>query len=178
MSKWLSSQEVFNCNNTVTNIISKMENYFAAKKQYVNPDLLNLSAKDIDLIDKYPNLFFKCSPKRILLVKWIVDETENFFKDDGASAVFLDNLYTFLRGCFKTHSLNKENLQKLFQTEKILEYETFVLIRDNALKDYKRYYNSNKNSVFLSRPKPEVEEIKKSLQLAKEDLCNQADIKL
>ncbi|MDH7578820.1 MAG: sigma factor-like helix-turn-helix DNA-binding protein [Bacillota bacterium] len=147
MLNCFSLKEVLSDNKTITNIILKMENYFATRHAYVTFDTLNFSDKEIAIINKYPKIFFKCTPKRILLVKWIIDETENLFRDNNASAIFLEKLYDFLRNRFKTYSFNRHNLQELFSMDNILEYDAFVSVRNTVLNEYNKFYNTTRNRV-------------------------------
>jgi len=150
MLEFLSSKEILKQNKIITDIIYEMENYFAANQKYVDLDAMKFSYKCINAIDKYPNIFFKCSVRRIVLTKWVVDETENFFRCNKTSVIHLHDLHRFLRKCFKTHRFNRENLQNLFHTKDILEYEAFTSVRDDVLRDYNQYFREGTKSVSLN----------------------------
>lgn len=152
MSKWLSKRDLSRY-NAIKKLIEKMENYFIVKQKYVTYKALDLSDKETVLIDEYSDIFFKCSPTRYVLVKWIVDETENFFRKNNASAVNLDKLYYFLRNRFKTGTFNKYNLQKLFKAGTILEYSSFVSVRNTVLSEYKRFHSESKDIAIASELK-------------------------
>lgn len=127
--------------SVIVNIISEMEYYFAKNQQAVNLNCIDFNERDIEIINNYPNLFFKCSPKRVVLTKWIIDETNNFFKHINADVIEINELYLFLREHFNTYSFNKENLQNLFNTRDRLEYIVFIQIMENVLRDYEQYTN-------------------------------------
>ncbi len=127
------------CQKLINNIVIKMEAYYSPFKKYIDIDVLGFSEHEIEVINNNPKIFFKCTAKRTLLVKWILDETEKYFTKSSAKTVHFWQLYDFLRSSFKTRTLNVNNLKKLFKIDNFLEYDEFIKIRDNLLEKNNKY---------------------------------------
>ena len=68
-------------------LIMKVEKYFSSNRSFIpvapcdKPVLWEgLSNSDIQIINENPNLFYKCSARRFVLVKWIIDEINRLFE--------------------------------------------------------------------------------------------------
>ena len=126
--------------NQITKIITKMEEYFAIEQKYISL-YNNFSSEEIEIIDDNPAIFFKCTSKRVVLVKWIVQEVENYFNTQNISYIFLDNLYNFLRTRFMVNNFNRSNFLELFKVKNILRFSDFVVIKNKTIKEYRKYHD-------------------------------------
>ena len=71
----------------IVSLITRVERYFSSNRSFIPVDSCDepvfwegLTDSDIQIINKNPNLFYKCSAKRFVLVKWIIDEINCLFK--------------------------------------------------------------------------------------------------
>lgn len=148
---------------TISRLINLMENSYANNQRYVTLKDLNLFRKEIDIINANPILFFKCSSTRMVLTKWIIDETEELFIRNQYKALSVDYIYNKLRDNFKTLAFNRSNLQRLFCADKVLDYYTFIPVRNSVRDIYNEHYK-------LVSPLSREEKTKNDFKLAKEDL--------
>ena len=99
----------------------------------------------------------------MVLTKWIIDETEELFIRNQYKALSVDYIYNKLRDNFKTLAFNRSNLQRLFCADKVLDYYTFIPVRNSVRDIYNEHYK-------LVSPLSREEKTKNDFKLAKEDL--------
>jgi len=144
--------EMASCDNgIIADIVARMEQFFATRKTYVpllksiKYKYLNFSGNEIAIINNYSQIFYKCTPKRAVLVKWILDETEKIFDKNGTSIILLEDLYNFMCNRFGT-SFNRRNFWKLFDKDYKLVYEEFLPLKEKFLNEYDKSCNKNKRN--------------------------------
>lgn len=127
----------------IASLISRIEKYYSAVKSYITIDSCDkpvfwkgISDAECQIINTKPNVFYKCTAKRFVLVKWIVDQVERVFEENGGIKIDINNIYSHLGEFFGVVSFNRENLRKLFHTVDEIEYSDFKKIRDKYLSDY------------------------------------------
>jgi len=124
-------------------LIKKAEEYFSSNKSVIPINSCNepifwkgLSDSEIQIVNENPNLFYKCSSKRFVLVKWIIDEIECLFRKKGELTLDINSIYFHLGKYFGVSSFHRQNLSNLLSTNETLEYSDFKLIREK----YTNYY--------------------------------------
>jgi len=147
----LLQQGLKNSQNRIGNIITRIETHHKSKKRFIDVYDIGFSEQEIKLIDSNSKLFFKCAPKRVVLVKWIIEEIDKIFERHNNSTINLDNLHSFLRIYFRTNSFNKNNLKKLFSVDSTLGYYDFIKAKDDILKHYCKCIDV-KNSDNINKP--------------------------
>ncbi len=138
----VDEQECFK-ESEVASLISRVEKYYSLIKSYIAIDFCEkpvfwkgLSDAECNIVNTKSNLFYKCTTKRFVLVKWIVDEVERMFKENGREKVDINSIYSHLGEFFGVSSFNRENLRKLFHNFDSIEYSDFKKIREKYLNDY------------------------------------------
>lgn len=138
----VSKLELFN-DTDITALISRIENYYSISKSFITTVFCDkpvlwkgISDTECKIISMKPNLFYKCTEKRFVLVKWIIEEVERMFEENGRVKVDINSMYSHLREFFGITSFNRENLRKLFCTVDVISYSHFMKIKDKYLNDY------------------------------------------
>ena len=163
----------------IVSLITRVERYFSSNRSFIPVDSCDepvfwegLTDSDIQIINKNPNLFYKCSAKRFVLVKWIIDEINCLFKKNGGLTIDINSIYFHLGEFFGVSSFNRENLRKLLCTVDTLKYSDFKDIKEKYLSDYYRIlgientrddYSSKEKFVRGSKPIALTLEIKRFL---------------
>lgn len=93
-------------------LIVRIEHCFADRKGAITIDPIRkpvtwrgLSSEESQIIHKYPNLFYKCSARKFLLIKWIVDRIDYLFATSNSSEIEFKNLYYYLSKSFNILSI-------------------------------------------------------------------------
>jgi hypothetical protein len=87
-------------------------------------DELSFSDCDIEVIRSRKDLFYLCTPKRALLVVWILNELRSFFVSKGMPrTIAFFEIYDYLREKLSIYSVNKSNLLELLKCDEELTYE-------------------------------------------------------
>ncbi len=111
-----------------------LEKYYAKYDSVVTIYTHEFSIREIinlDIVNKRSDIFYKCTSKNIVLVKWIIDETKKMFnKVDNISLLF-PSIYSQLRVCFKNLSMNRQNLKKLLHFRDAISFKDFSKIAEN-----------------------------------------------
>lgn len=100
-------------------------------------------------IDKYPLIFYKCSKKRVMLTKDVIEEAGVCFNKNTNRVVSLDVIYSHLRERFRVFSMNRANLATLFGQSDELYLDDYIEIKSEVLFLYDSIMNSNKQNLMF-----------------------------
>ncbi len=124
-------------------LIKKFEGFFCMNHSFVPVYAIEfpnkwdgLTYEEYKIINLNSKLFYKCSARRIVLIKWIIEDTEKIF--EGKKTVKVEEVYEHLSKQFDVSSFNRGKLHELFETKDYLTYDRFSAIRDKYLNEYKK----------------------------------------
>lgn len=93
------------------------EDYLSSQKnekKSIDDITCDLTNADIKIIKQRNDLFYFCTPKRILPVDWIVKAIGKLFAKNGKNYIFFVDAYDYLRKTFAIKNINRQNLKRLF----------------------------------------------------------------
>lgn len=158
----------------IASLIKRVEDFFSSNRSFVSMyscdkpiSWKGLTNSEIQIVNKYPNLFYKCSAKRFVLVKWIINEIDYLFKKTSLLALDINIIYSYLKKHFRILSFNREKLSKLLCTSGTLKYSEFKRIKEKYLGDYYRILGIENRRDFYS-PKEKFVRTSKSSALTLE----------
>lgn len=131
-------------------IVIVMEKYYAKYGTVVPIDTYEFSI--VNIINRRSDIFYKCTPKNIVLVKWIIDKIEEMFSKSHNDDLLFSNIYQQLRVFFRHISINRQNLKKLLKTDKRISAKAFSKIIGKYMPIYEKIVRDsildgiNKNS--------------------------------
>jgi len=142
ITKWEKAKVTYNTdfnskeNTGRVQLIQKMEKYFKENSLYISAELATrLSDDEVKIVKAYPDLFFKCTGKRAVLVKWIIIELDRLFVQRQISFLVLEVIYEHLFN-YLNIGFHRESLEKLLETDNFITHKKFLVIRDKYLKIY------------------------------------------
>lgn len=115
-------------------IVIAMEKYYAKYGTVVPIDTYEFSI--VNIINRRSDIFYKCTPKNIVLVKWIIDKIKEMFSESHNDDLLFSNIYQQFRVFFKHISINRQNLRKLLQTDKCISAKAFSKIIEKYMPIY------------------------------------------
>lgn len=121
----------------VSTIISKMEQFYEKRHTYVplNSDLISFSQDEINIINRFPTLFYKCSANRVILVEWILKQIGKYFIDNDLTTIVIRCLYVFMCKKFKVKSFNLCKLQDLLENDYMITFQDFKALKNKIKKE-------------------------------------------
>lgn len=142
-------------------MIKDLENLYKEKKSYIHVTEVAKTEEEVNFLYT-PELFFHASKSRIIMAHWLMREVRRVYERASFSPVDISNeVYEYLRKCFKTKAFNKVSLLKLFglTNQTVMEYEEFSRIEDTYIDFYnatvdKSMQLSNIKHIFI----PHMEE--------------------
>ena len=136
-------------------MVIAMEKYYARYGTVVPIDTHKFSIIeiiDLNIINKRSDIFYKCTPKNIVLVKWIIDKIKEMFSKSYNSNLLFSDIYRQFRVFFKLISINRQNLRELLQIDKYISAKAFSKIIEKYIPIYENIVRGsilddiNKNS--------------------------------
>ena len=122
-------------------MVIAMEKYYARYGTVVPIDTYEFSIvkiMDLNIINRRSDIFYKCTPKNIVLVKWIIDKIKEMFNKSHNGDLLFSNIYQQSRVLFKRISINRQNLRKLLQTDKRISAKAFSKIVEKYMPVYEK----------------------------------------
>jgi tetratricopeptide (TPR) repeat protein len=117
-------------------IVIVMEKYYAKYGTVVPIDTYEFSI--VNIINRRSDIFYKCTPKNIVLVKWIIDKIKEMFSKSHNDDLLFSNIYQQLRVFFRHISINRQNLKKLLKTDKRISAKAFSKIIGKYMPIYEK----------------------------------------
>ena len=136
-------------------MVIAMEKYYARYGTVVPIDTYEFSIvkiMDLNIINRRSDIFYKCTPKNIVLVKWIIDKIKEMFNESHNDHLLFSDIYRQFRVFFKLISINRQNLRELLQIDKYISVKAFSKIIEKYIPIYENIVrgsilgNINKNS--------------------------------
>ena len=127
-------------------MVIAMEKYYAKYGTIVPIDTYEFSIieiMDLNIINRRSDIFYKCTPKNIVLVKWIIDKIKEMFSKSHNDDLLFSNIYQQFRVFFKHISINRQNLRKLLQTDKSVSAKAFSKIVGKYMPIYEKIVRGN-----------------------------------
>lgn len=139
-----------------------MENYYAKYKtvmpivnynRNVRGGLAAINPDFIDVLEAYPNIFYKCTANKYVPIEWIFRIIDEMFKESNNESIFVEKIYQKLRVEFKVFNPNRERLKELLKEDKILTFQKFYNLKieyNNSLGFLQRERTYIKKDKYLS----------------------------
>ena len=136
-------------------MVIAMEKYYARYDAVVPIDTYEFSIAriiDLNIINRRSDIFYKCTPKNIVLVKWIIDKIKEMFNKNYNSDLLFSDIYQQFRVFFKHISINRQSLRELLQIDKHISAKAFAKIIEKYIPIYEKVVRGsilddlNKNS--------------------------------
>ena len=141
------SHDIYINKRKIQVMIITMEKYYAKYGTAVPIDIYEFSIAEeitiLNIIIKRSDIFYNCTHKKVVLVKWIIDEIKEMFNRVDKVSLLFPDIYSQLRFRFKNHFMNRKNLKKLLLYKNKISTKDFDEIAEKYEHIYETITNSN-----------------------------------
>lgn len=122
--------------DSINAVVKEMQQYYVKHKGIVPVEYLEsavggtvISSANLSILEKNPHIFYKCTAKKFVLIKWIFDVIEKMFNESNENTLLVEEIYECLRKEFSASSVNRQRLAELIGDRSTLSYNKFKNVK-------------------------------------------------